>query len=118
MKNLLFLLSAAAIYLHFYPNEEVTKFYHEKKSFLVSKFNEMSDTKIRLKADKIYDDLEGDLKHFSDNEVERLKVITSSRSNVKDFYFTYCKTERRDVVFHRANENRLCKVINKYASLL
>ena len=118
MKNLLFLLAAAAIYLHFYPNEEVTNFYNEKKSFLVAKFTELSSTQIRLKADKIYHDLENELGNFSDKEVERLKTISSSRENVSEFYFTYCKTERRDIVFHINNEKRVCSVISKYTSLL
>lgn len=118
MKNLLFLLAAAAIYLHFYPNEEVTQFYNDKKLFLTSKFNEVGNTKIRLKASKVYEDLEGDLERFSDNEVDRLKSISSSRTNVKEFYLTICKTEKRDVVFHINNEKKVCAVISKYQGLL
>ena len=118
MKNLLFLLAAAAIYLHFYPNEKVTNFYNEKKLFLVSKFNEVGSTKIHLKSSKIYDDLEGQLANFSDNEVARLRGISSSRNNVEEFYLTYCKTDQRDIVFRLANEKKVCAVINKYQHLL
>ena len=118
MKNLLFLLAAAAIYLHFYPNEKVTDFYNEKKLFLASQFEEVGNTKIRLKPSKIYEDLESELDHFSDDEIKRLKNVSSSRPNVAEFYSTYCKTQRRDAVFHITNEKKVCSVISKYQSLL
>ena len=88
MKNLLILIVAIALYLHFYPNAEVTKFYNEKKAFLLKNFGEMSDTKVRLRAETIYTDLESDLASFSTEEVTHLKEITSSRDKVKEFYFT------------------------------
>lgn len=118
MKNLLFLLAAAAIYLHFYPNEEVTKFYNERKILLTSKFNELSNTQIRLKASKIYEDLEDELYSFSDKEMTRVKSITSSRQNVESFYYSFCKTEKRDIVFHINNQKKICSVISQYQSLL
>lgn len=118
MKHLLILIVAAALYLHFYPNEEVTQFYNEQKQALLEGFTEFSDTKVRLKADKIYQDLEGDLGSFSEREVERLKVITSSRVVVKEYYFTICKTEQRDIVFHIKNQEKVCRVINRYANML
>ncbi|PKI12975.1 hypothetical protein [Colwellia sp. 12G3] len=118
MKHLLILIVAAALYLHFYPNEKVTQFYNDGKAVLLDGFSEFSDTKVRLKADKIYLDLESDLEAFSEQEVEHLKDITSSRDNVKEFYVTICKTEKRDVVFHITNENKVCTTINRYVSML
>ena len=117
MKHLLFLIVAASVYLHFYPNEEVTKFYNEQSVALKSMFSDFGDTKVRLKADKIYTDLESKLEKFSDKEVEHLKEITSSRENVKSYYFTICKTEKRDIVFHINNEKLVCGAIGKYTSL-
>lgn len=118
MKQLLFLIVAASVYLHFYPNEKVTHFYNEQKVVFQSIFSDFGDTKVRLKSDKIYSDLESKLGRFSDEEVKHLKVITSSRENVKDFYFTICKTEKRDIVFHIYNEKMVCTAIGKYTSLL
>ena len=117
MKHLLILIVAAALYLHFYPNKEVTQFYNEKKQVLLDEFTEFSDTKVRLKADKIYQDLEPKLASFSSEEVERLKVITSSRAVVKEYYFTICKTEQRDIIFHIKNEEKVCATISRYRGL-
>ena len=118
MKHLLILIVAAALYLHFYPNEEVTNFYNEQKQVLLDGFSEFSDTKVRLKADKIYLDLESELESFSEEEVDRLKEITSSRDNVKEFYLNICKTKKRDFVFHISNEKKVCSTINRYVNML
>jgi len=118
MKYLLILIVAAALYLHFYPNEEVSNFYQDKISYLKGFFSDVGDTKIRLKADKIYTDLESELEGFSEKEVERLKVITSSRSVVKEFYHQICQTEKRDIVFHITNEKKVCSTISRYSSML
>jgi hypothetical protein len=121
MKNLLILIVAAAVYLHFYPNEEVTQYYNDSKIILldsISEFTELTDTKVRLKADKIYLDLESKLAGFSEQEVAHLKEITSSRENVKSFYFTICKTEKRDYIFHITNEKKICATISRYSSML
>jgi len=117
MKHLLTLIVAAAIYLHFYPNEEVTHFYNEQKETLLGLFSEFSDTGIRLKSDKIYTDLTSELGSFSEQEIERLKVITSERAVVKEFYYSICQTEKRDIVFHITNEKKVCSTISRYQNL-
>jgi hypothetical protein len=117
MKNLLILIVAIALYLHFYPNSEITNFYNEKKEFLLDKFSTMSDTKVRLRSEKIYTDLQPQLGTFSDEEVEHLKEITSSRKKVKEFYFAICQTEQRDVIFHINNESKVCGTIARYTSM-
>jgi len=118
MKHLLFLIVVASLYLHFYPNEKVTAFYNEQKQVLLDMFDEFSDTKVRLKSDKIYQDMESDLDAFSDNEIEQLKKITASRENVNAFYKGICQTKQRDYVFHIANEKKICKTISHYTNLL
>ncbi len=118
MKYLLILIVAVALYLHFYPNEKATEFYNQQKQTLLDVFGEFGDTKVHLKADKIYLDLESELENFSENEVERLKEITSSRENVKAFYLTICKTDTRDIHFHITNEKKVCTTINRYTSML
>jgi hypothetical protein len=108
---------AASLYLHFYPNKKVTEFYNKQKQVLLDNFSDFSDTKVRLKADKIYLDLENNLESFSEKEVERLKEITSSRDNVKSFYSTICQTDIRDIEFHITNQKKVCSTINRYTSM-
>ncbi|MEW6993483.1 hypothetical protein AADZ84_04330 [Colwelliaceae bacterium MEBiC 14330] len=117
MKKLLILIVAAALYLHFYPNEKVTQFYESKVQYLQSFFSDVGNTKLQLKADKIYTDLESELGSFTKKEVERLKVITSHRTVVKEFYNSICLTEQRDIVFHINNEKKVCDTISRYTSL-
>jgi hypothetical protein len=118
MKHLLILIVAASLYLHFYPNEEVTKFYNENKQVLLDKFSGYSDTQIRLKSEKIFEDLAHDMGSFSEEEVKHLKDITSSRESVKAFYASICNTEKRDFTFHIKNEKKICSTINSYSSML
>ena len=114
MKNLLILIVAAAVYLHFYPQPEVTKFYNEQIEAAQEFFSEHTSTKVRLKADKIYTDLEPKFNQFSKEEIERLKEITSSRTQVKVFYFDICQTTKHEPSFHPNNERLVCQTIGKY----
>ncbi|GAA6171460.1 hypothetical protein NBRC116592_11300 [Colwellia sp. KU-HH00111] len=118
MKNLIILIVAAAVFLHFYPQPEVTQFYDKTKAQLLEGFAEFSDTSVRLKADKIYTDLEPQLDTFSMDEIASLQQITSSRKNVGEFYQAYCKGNKRNVVFHPANKSKVCKTIDKYQNML
>ena len=46
MKNILILIVAAAVFLHFYPQPEVTKFYEDKKNMLLDSFAEFTKSLI------------------------------------------------------------------------
>ncbi len=118
MKNLLILIVAIALFLHFYPQPEVTKFYNEQKETLLEGFSEFSDTRVRLKAEKIFIDLQPKLESFSAEEVKYLKEITSSRANVKAFYQDYCRKQTASIVFHSANQVSVCQTISQYESML
>lgn len=118
MKNLLILIVAAALFLHFYPQPEVTKFYNDQKNVLLDGFAQFSDTNVRLKADKIFIDLEPKLEQFSAEEVKYLKEVTSSRANVKSFFDEYCTNQKRSIVFHANNQVEVCKTISQYSSML
>jgi hypothetical protein len=117
MKNILILIVAVAVFLHFYPQPEVTKFYNETKESLLDGFSEFSDTSVRLKADKIFIDLEPQFDSFSSDEVASLKEITSSRDNVMSFYQEYCKGDKRSAIFHPTNKAKICKTISQYESM-
>ncbi|MDX2367274.1 MAG: hypothetical protein QNK36_02525, partial [Colwellia sp.] len=97
---------------------EVTKFYDDQKNRLLDGFAEFSDTKVRLKADKILIDLKPQLENFSSEEVTYLKEITLSRANVKSFFEEYCTSKKRSVIFHTTNQIEVCKTISQYESML
>ncbi|MGL1957590.1 MAG: hypothetical protein OCD00_09775 [Colwellia sp.] len=118
MKNLLILIVAIALYLHFYPQPEVTKWYEAKKTMLLDAFAEFSDTSVSLKADKIFTDLQPQFKSFSTKEVSRLKEITSSKNNVSEFYNTFCKGNKVSATFHPTNQSKICRTIYQYSSML
>ena len=118
MKKLLILIVAGAIYLHFFPNSDITDFYNEKKEMLFEKFAESTDTKARIKLEKIYSDLKTKLNAFSDEEITHLKNITSSRKNTLTFYQKKCKTKTRDYIFHQDNQEHVCQAIRSYESRL
>jgi len=118
MKNLLILIVAAAVFLHFYPQPEITKFYNDKKEYLLDGFSAFSDTSVRLKADKVFIDLKPELNSFSSDEVDALKELTSSRSNVNSYYKDFCKNKKRSAIFHPNNQSKICKTISKYENML
>lgn len=118
MKNILILIVFAAVFLHFYPQPEVTNFYNKTKESWQDGFAEFSDTSVRLKSDKILIDLKPELQHFSPKEIVLLEEVASSRKNVNDFYQDYCKSKKRSNVFHPKNQTKVCKTIAKYESML
>lgn len=118
MKNLLILIVAAAVFLHFYPQPEVTKLFDETKASLLGGFAEFSDTSVRLKSDKIYIDLKPKLASFSADEVTALKEVTSSRKNVNSFYQDHCKSKKRSTIFHPSNQSKICATIRQYENML
>ena len=118
MKNILILIVAIAVFLHFYPQPEVTNFYNETKASLVKSFSEFSDTSVRLKPQKIFTDLKPELNSFSPEELDAFKEMTSSRDNVNAFYQSYCKSETSNAIFHPDNQKKICKTISKYGHML
>jgi hypothetical protein len=109
---------AISVYLHFYPNAEVTRFYNENKERLVDMFSDYTDTKARMKSSIIYDDLKPEFESFSDKEIEHLEEITVSRRSVKNFNKTVCENKQRDKVFQEYNQTKVCQVISRYTSRL
>ena len=118
MKFLLILIVTIALFLHFYPQPEVTKFYDEQKQMLTDGFEKFGDTKVRLKADKIFSDLKPKLNQFSVEEVKYLKEITLSKESVKSFFDQFCKNQDRSIIFHSGNQMTVCKTIRQYESML
>lgn len=118
MKNLLILIVAIALFLHFKPQPELERKFSEYKEMVLNYFSAATDTKVRLKADKIYKELEPQLESFSDSETLILKEITLKRESVKAFYAEYCYDTKPHPTFHSVNLEKVCKTINNYQSLL
>ncbi len=118
MKKILILIVAIAVFLHFYPQPEVDSKYEEYKTMFINMFSNATDTKIRLRADKIYEDLSADFSGFSSEEIDKLKEVTANRDEVKNFYSEYCFTEKGHPIFHNTNLEKVCTTVNKYQSLL
>jgi len=116
MKNLLILIVAAAVFLHFYPQPEVEKFYQEQKNAALNAFSEATDTSVRLKVSKVQEDLAKEYASFRKSEKKRAEQLSSTRDNITDYYRTYCSSQpKKDVKFQQNNQNKICKVITKYS---
>lgn len=118
MKKLLILIVAGALYFHFYPNEKLNTWLLAQKEVVLGSFSDATDTKIRLKSDKIYEDLQKHFAKFSAKEEQYVAEITASRTSVKEFYYEYCNTNKQTAKLHRENVKKVCEVINRYSSLL
>lgn len=118
MKKLLIVIVVGAIYFHFYPNEKLNSWVFEQKEFVLSYFSDATDTKVRLKSDKIYQDLAKDFGQFNSQEKAYVAEITSSREKVKRFNEQYCKSKKQTPKLHRDNLAKVCHTIGKYSNLL
>jgi len=118
MKKLLILIVASALYFHFYPNEKLNSWLLEQKNFIQSYFSDVTDTQVRLKSDKIYQDLAHDFKQFNNQEKAYVAEITSSREKVKSFNQQYCVGKKQTPKLHRDNLAKVCQTIAKYSNLL
>ena len=114
MKKLLILIVAAALYFHYYPNEELNSWLFKQKQTVLSYFSDATDTKVRLKSDKIYQDFG----QFNSQEKAFVTEITSSREKVKNFNEQHCKTKKQTPKLHRDNFTKVCFTISKYSNLL
>ncbi|GLX78224.1 hypothetical protein tinsulaeT_15640 [Thalassotalea insulae] len=118
MKNLLILIVVIALFLHFYPQPEVTDWYEQQKSALLEAFSDATDTKVRLNPAKIYRDLEAKFEQFNEDEQGFIKEITSSREQIKDFFNKYCNSKKNhSPVLHHTNQKVVCDAISPYQSL-
>ncbi|MGB1198050.1 MAG: hypothetical protein ACPG46_03320 [Thalassotalea sp.] len=118
MKNLLILIVAAAIFLHFYPQPKLQTWFEEQKAFVLGGFSDATDTKVRLKSSKIYADLEPHFKQFSTKEQQFVKELTAERKPVVAFFKEFCnnKSPKRTPKLHFANQKLVCEKIANYQS--
>ncbi|WP_077340015.1 hypothetical protein [Pseudocolwellia agarivorans] len=114
MKKLLILIVSAAVFLHFYPQPELTQWYNEQKESMLTSFNNATDTKVRLNAKKVFSDLELSFNRFSPEEIEYATQVTANRDSIIEFYKASCEAYKPDYNFQAANQKTVCKTISKY----
>lgn len=117
MKNLLILIVAIALFLHFYPQKGLQDFYEQGKKKVLDTFSEATDTRVRLNPKKIASDLEVHLKQFNESERHFIDELTQSRKSVVEFYRNYCKSNKRSADLHITNQRLVCDTIAPYQSL-
>jgi len=119
MKKLFILIVFAAVYLHFYPQPKLTHWFEKQKTMLLAKISKATDTKVRLKADKIFSDLKSDLNSFNEEEVSLLKKITANPESVRVFFEKYCQgSDNYNPSLQTENLKKVCHTIDRYQSLL
>ena len=118
MKNLLILIVAGALFLHFYPQPKLEAWYQEQKALVMDIFSKGTDTKVRLKAEKIYEDLQPEFVHFSPDELTYLQQITAKRDAIKSFYEDYCQNRQDNPKLHPSNQSKVCKTVYNYEAFL
>lgn len=118
MKKLLILIVFTAVFLHFYPQENLNAWYNEQKAWLIDKFSSATDTKVRLNTSKIFQDLKPKFQQFKPNEQKFLQEITSNREALMSFYEQHCKKKKASAHLHSTNQKITCKTISNYQSLM
>ncbi|SET21811.1 hypothetical protein [Thalassotalea agarivorans] len=118
MKKILILIVLAALYLHFFPESVASKKWHQLTADAKAWFAGVTDTNIRLKADKIYRDLQNEFDSFTAGEQVFLSEITRSRDTVTAFYTDFCLTGKLNPRFHSVNQDKVCNKIEEYSNLL
>ncbi len=117
MKNLLVLIVAFAVFLHFYPQPKLENWFNAQKATVLAAFADATDTKVRLNPEKIYNDLQPNWAQFNVNEQKFVKEITASRQSVINFFKKNCQTKRQTPKLHQKNQQRVCQIISQYQSL-
>jgi len=118
MKNLLILIVFTAVFLHFYPQPELERWFTNQKETAIAAFSNATDTRARLSPGIIYKDLTPEFKQFNSEELKVLQELTSSRQKVANFNSEYCRSNKQSPRFHISNQQKICKVIAKYQNLL
>ena len=116
-KNLIIIIVAAAVYLHFYPNEELNEWYSATKLEAQESFSEIADTKARVAPSKLISVLQQDFKKFSKNEVTYVKKIAETRDSLKAFHKEFCVEPKDNPRLRRQYQLKVCSTIDQYRIL-
>jgi hypothetical protein len=119
MKNLLILIVAIAVFLHFYPQPEVDQFYQEQKESLMAIFSEATETSAGLNLSTVTKDIEALFPTFRKSEKKHTLTIIESKKSVKAFYSTHCTGKAlRDKKLHVDNQEKICRTLKRYSRFM
>ncbi|WNC72478.1 hypothetical protein RGQ13_00455 [Thalassotalea psychrophila] len=116
-KNLIIIIVAAAVYLHFYPNEELNEWYSATIEEAQESFSEIADTKAKVAPSKLISVLHQDFKKFSKGEVAYVKKIAETRDSLKAFHKEYCVEPKDNPRLRRQYQLKVCATIDQYRIL-
>ncbi|QBY04276.1 hypothetical protein E2K93_07685 [Thalassotalea sp. HSM 43] len=116
-KKILVIIVAAAVYLHFYPNAELTAWYNEQIGSAKQNFSEIADTKARVAPSKILTVLQPEFKKYSKREVAYVESIAASRDDLRLFYDEYCPNLKTNTRLRRAYLQQVCDTVDQYRIL-
>ncbi|WP_371187590.1 hypothetical protein [Thalassotalea maritima] len=117
MKNLLIIIVAIAVYLHYYPNQELNAWYDKQLNTAQTMFNEVAGTKLRISPKKVITVLSKELQNYSNSELAYVEQITDSRDNLRAFYSDYCPELKPNRKLRRAYVRQVCKAVDDYRIL-
>ncbi len=119
MKNILILIVAFAVFLHFYPQPKLEAFYQEQKEAVLAAFSEATDTGVSLKLERVAEDINAKSSTFRKSEKAHAATITESKASVQLYYETYCKGRgKKDTKLHPNNQAEICRVLANYTSFM
>ncbi|WOH36561.1 hypothetical protein RI844_14440 [Thalassotalea fonticola] len=116
-KNLIIIIVAIAVYLHFYPNEEFNEWLSTTKEEAQESFAEIADTKAKVAPSKLISALQQDFKKFSKNEVAYVKKVAQTRDSLKTFHKEYCVEPKDNPRLRRQYQLKVCATIDQYRIL-
>lgn len=116
-KKLLFLLTAAAIYLHYYPQPKLDALFVEYSNKVSEMLGENFGTQATKKASTVYDKLATGFNSFTPDEQALVKEISLNRASIKQFNEQHCRgSQRNHPVFHTDNLRKVCDQVHRFLS--
>ncbi|OUS23897.1 hypothetical protein A9Q98_14275 [Thalassotalea sp. 42_200_T64] len=117
MKNILIIIVAIAVYLHYYPNEQVNEWYDTYIGQAKQSLSEVTDTKVKVAPSKLLTVLQRDFEQYTKSEVAYIEAIASSRKSVRSFHQKYCGEFKGNTRLRHEHVKKACRTIDQYRIL-
>lgn len=119
MKKILILIVGIAIYLHFYPQEELTQYYEDKKAELMTKLSQSTKVSFTTNLHNIYEELKAEYIGFSSAELAEIKAVTRSVDHLTEFHQKVClQGQASNTPFHPDNLDKVCQKITQFINTM
>lgn len=115
MKKILILILSIALFLHFFPQPEISQWYEKTKEEILDQAADATTTVNKLKSSKIYQELKDEYIGFSDAELSEIKALTETVDSVERFYKESCTSSGNgSSKFHPDNLYKVCNKIKQH----